>query len=144
MSGTTVYKDGISQVMMRSEIDHLNWLSIEQALYEDEFLNYNGLPEQVMRDAYKRIYDSYQPGPVVDFKHWPEHFGYFHPNSDDGQNHCVEYAGEKWRSEFSSAARPLVDGSDRFTLARVGAPGTAEVGAKEVACGAVLMEAVAK
>ena len=71
MPGTTVYKDGVDTGLLKSELDHLNWLSIEQALHEDEFINVNGLPEQVMRDAYKRLYDAYQPGPVMDFKHYP-------------------------------------------------------------------------
>lgn len=139
MPGTSVYYQGIRDGQIKSEIDHLNWLSIEQALYEDEFLNYNGLPEQTLRTAYKRIYDSYQPGPVMDFKHFPEHFEYFHPNPDDGQVRSTSYAGEGWRRDFSSAAPPLVPGSERFTLDKVGAPGMAEVGASSVACGAKLM-----
>ena len=56
MPGTTVYNNGVRDGHIRSEIDHLNWLSIEQALHEDEFINVNGLPEQVMRDAYKRAF----------------------------------------------------------------------------------------
>ena len=34
------------------------WLSVEQSLHEDEFLNVNGLPEAAMRRAYQRIYDD--------------------------------------------------------------------------------------
>ena len=116
MPGTTVYNDGVRDGHIRSEIDHLNWLSIEQALHEDEFINVNGLPEQVMRDAYKRIYDAYQPGPVMDFEHWPEFFSYHHANTDDGQTHSKAYGGKGWRAGFSSAAPPLVPGSERFTL----------------------------
>jgi hypothetical protein len=129
MPGTTVYQQGVQTGHIRSEIDHLNWLSIEQALVQDEFLNYNGLPEPVLRKAYKRIYDSYQPGPVMDFKHYPEHFLYFHPNEDNGSNDSVEYAGEGWRQEFSSAGPELYQGSDRYTLGKVGAPGMMETGA---------------
>ena len=98
------------------------------------------LPEQVMRDAYKRIYDSYQPGPVMDFKHYPEHFQYHHGNADDGQSRCTDYAGEGWRSGWSSATAPLVPGSERFTLQKVGPPGSHEKGASTMVSGAQAME----
>jgi anaerobic magnesium-protoporphyrin IX monomethyl ester cyclase len=130
MPGTTVYNQGIEQGMLKSEVDHLNWLSIEQALVQDEFLNYNGLPENVVRTAYKRIYDSYQPGPVMDFKHYPLNFQYFHPNTDDGSNASIEYAGKGWRSEWSSAAAPLVEGWEDYTLDKTGTPKTMDTGAK--------------
>jgi len=142
MPGTTVYQGGVRDGLIRSEIDHLNWLSIEQALIEDEFINVNGMSEQVMRDAYKRIYDAYQPGPVMNFEHYPEHFAYFHPNEDDGQNRCTDYAGGGWRADHSSAAPPLVPGSDRYTLEHVGVEGSNEIGAKLMDCGAKLMEGV--
>jgi anaerobic magnesium-protoporphyrin IX monomethyl ester cyclase len=142
MPGTTVYKDGVNNGFLKSELDHLNWLSIEQALYEDEFINLNNLPEQVMRDAYKRIYDSYQPGPVMNFDHYPEHFAYFHPNADDGQTRCTAYAGSEWRAEHSSAAPPLVPGSERFTLDKVGVSGAAAVGASTAQSGARMLETV--
>lgn len=139
MPGTTVYKDGVDTGLLKSELDHLNWLSIEQALHEDEFINVNGLPEQVMRDAYKRLYDAYQPGPVMDFKHYPEHFEYHHPNTDDGQTHCVDYAGADWRNGWSSAAPPLVPGSERFTLEHCGVEGAVEKGASTMESGAQRM-----
>lgn len=129
MPGTTVYNQGIQSGHIRSEVDHLNWLSIEQALVQDEFLNYNGLPESVLRKCYKRLYDSYQPGPVVDFKHFPEHFQYFHPNDDDGSPASVAYAGSGWRSGFSSAGPPIYEGSAEYTLDKTGAPGMRETGA---------------
>ena len=128
MPGTTVYSQGVETGHIKSEIDHLNWLSIEQALVQDEFLNYNGMAETVMRKSYQRIYDSYQPGPVMDFKHWPEHFDYFHPNSSDGKEHASDYrdymggGGEGWRADHTSAAPPLVPGSERFTLDKAGVP----------------------
>ena len=129
MPGTTVYSQGVRDGIIKSEIDHLNWLSIEQALYEDEFLNYNGLPEQVCRDAYKRMYDAYQPGPVMDFDHYPEHFLYHHPNTDDGQARSTDYAGEEWRSTHSSASPHLIPGSERFTLKNTGTEAMANAGA---------------
>ena len=130
MPGTTVYNQGVQSGNIKSELDHLNWLSIEQALVQDEFLNYNGLPEATLRKAYKRLYDSYQPGPVMDFKHYPETFQYFHPNRDDGSFASTAYAGETgWRSEFSSAGPPLYQGSDAYTLDKTGAPGMKETGA---------------
>ncbi len=129
MPGTTVYSQGVRDGIIKSEVDHLNWLSIEQALYEDEFLNYNGLPEQVCRDAYKRMYDSYQPGPVMDFHHYPEHFLYHHPNTNDGQERSTSYAGKAWRAEFSSASPHLIPGSERFTLHNTGTPAMAAAGA---------------
>jgi anaerobic magnesium-protoporphyrin IX monomethyl ester cyclase len=140
MPGTTVYKEGVANGLLKSEVDHLNWLSIEQALHEDEFINVNGLPENVMRDAYKRLYDAYQPGPVMNFKHYPEHFDFHQPNTDDGQNHCVQYAGQDWRAEWSSAAPPLVPGSERYTLDKCGPDGSAEIGATTMISGAKRME----
>ena len=136
MPGTSVYYECLKRGMIKSEVDHLNWLSIEQCLVEDEFLNFNGLPEKVCREAYQRMYDAYQPGPVMKFEHWPENFEYFHPNPDDGKPHAVEYAGEGWRARFSSAGPPLVAGSERFTLDKVGAPGMVETGGKLMVCGA--------
>ena len=129
MPGTTVYNQGIQSGHIKSEVDHLNWLSIEQGIWQDEFLNYNGLPEQKLRDNYKRIYESYQPGPVMDFKHYPEHFWYLHGNQEDGAESSVEYGGEGWRTTHSSAGPPLVPGSERFTLSRVGPEGMVEGGA---------------
>jgi anaerobic magnesium-protoporphyrin IX monomethyl ester cyclase len=126
MPGTTVYEQGVKTGIIKSEADHLRWLSIEQALVQDEFLNYNGLAESTMRSAYKRIYDSYQPGPVLGFKHYPENFHYFYPNEDFGSPQNAEYrdylesGGPDWRSDHSSAAPPLVPGSERFTLANTG------------------------
>ena len=118
MPGTTVYKQGLATGTIRSEAEHLRWLSVEQALERDEYLNYNNLPDHVMRRAYKRLYDSYQPGPVMDFHHYPEHFEYFDPEPTT-----------EWRAEFSSAAavpdpgtlkyRGLKPSSSGVTLTRV-------------------------
>ncbi len=105
MPGTTVYQEGLRQGIIKNEADHLRWLSIEQALERDEYLNYNNLPDSVMRRAYRRLYDSYQPGPVMNFKHYPEHFDYFDPNPRDD-----------WRSRFSSAAAPLPPEASRYRL----------------------------
>ncbi|MEV3874156.1 radical SAM protein [Streptomyces sp. NPDC049906] len=139
MPGTTVYQQAVASKAIRSEIDHLNWLSVEQALHEDEFLNVSGLPEQVCRDAYKRIYDAYQPGPVMDFRHYPENFQYFHPQSDDGQMRSTSYAGSRWRTAWSSAAGPLVPNSDRFTLDKCANPEVAAAGSSLMDCGAKRM-----
>lgn len=136
MPGTSIYQDAASERLFRSEVDHLNWLSIEQALHEDEFLNVSGLPEQACRDAYKRIYDAYQPGPVMDFHHWPANFEYFHPQPDDGQPRSIDYAGSGWRKEFSSAGPRLMPASDRFTLDRIADPAVAEAGSRLTTCGA--------
>jgi hypothetical protein len=96
----------------------------------------SGLPEQACRDAYKRIYDAYQPGPVMDFVHYPEHFEYFSPSADDGTERSTSYAGEAWRADWSSAGAPLVPGSERFTLDKVGTPEVAEAGSSLMDCGA--------
>ncbi|GAA2405204.1 hypothetical protein GCM10010191_11270 [Actinomadura vinacea] len=140
MPGTTVYQQAVSSGLIRSEVDHLNWLSVEQALHEDEFLNVSGLPEQVCRDAYKAIYDSYEPGPVMDFAHYPENFLYFHPQPDDGLARSTSYAGSGWRAEWSSAAGPLAPGSDRFTLDRCADEEVAAKGSSLMTCGAKEME----
>jgi len=94
MPGTSVYHQFVDQGIIRTEVEHLRWLSVEQALERDEFLNCNGLPDHVMRSAYKRIYDSYCEGPVMDFQHWPEHFAYYDPDPEPGR---------EWRASFSSA-----------------------------------------
>lgn len=143
MPGTTVYRQAIQQGLMRSEVDHLNWLSIEQALHEDEFLNVSGLPEQVCRDAYKAVYEAYQPGPVMDFKHFPEHFEYHYPLASDGLARSTDYAGPAWRAKFSSAGPYLVPGSYRFTLDRVADPGVAAAGSRLATCGAKKQERAA-
>jgi radical SAM superfamily enzyme YgiQ (UPF0313 family) len=139
MPGTTVYRQAIDQGLMRSELDHLNWLSIEQALHEDEFLNLSGLPERACREAYRRIHETYSPGPVMDFQHWPESFQYHYPNQNDGAQSCVDYAGTGWRQDFSIAGRPLVPGSERYTLDQVTSPEVAAAGSSLMACGAKRM-----
>jgi radical SAM superfamily enzyme YgiQ (UPF0313 family) len=103
MPGTTVYNQGLKDGHIRSEVEHLRWLSVEQALERDEFLNYNNLPDHVMRRAYKRLYDSYCPGPVMDFKHFPEHFAYFDPDPK-----------KTWRANFSSAGAVATPGTEAF------------------------------
>jgi len=108
MPGTTVYQEGLKSGIIKSEVEHLRWLSIEQALVHDEFLNYNGLPEEVSRRAYKRLYDAYQPGPVMNFEHFPEHFEYFYPNKD-----------RDWRAGFSSASAALMPGYEKYRLPRL-------------------------
>jgi hypothetical protein len=120
MPGTTIYHQALSSGQIKSEVDHLNWLSIEQALVEDEFLNMTPLSEKFLRDSYKRLYDSYLPGPVMDFRHFPRHFEFFHPNADNGKQHSVEYAGNGWREKFSSAGPALQPGWEQFTLATTG------------------------
>jgi hypothetical protein len=107
-------------------------------LYEDEFLNVTNMSEGKMREGYKRIYDAYRPGPVMDFIHWPAYFSYHHPNADSGQKHAQKYGGESWRAEFSSAAPLLVPGSENFTLDKIGADGMAEKGST-IDCGAKRM-----
>jgi radical SAM superfamily enzyme YgiQ (UPF0313 family) len=136
MPGTTIYQQAIKSGLMRSEVDHLNWLSIEQALHEDEFLNVSNLPERACRDAYQRIYDAYSPGPVMDFRHYPEHFEYFYPQPDDGSQRSISYAGRQWRAKWSSAGAALVPGSERFTLDRVADPAVAAAGSSLMVCGA--------
>ncbi|OGS56071.1 MAG: B12-binding domain-containing radical SAM protein [Elusimicrobia bacterium RIFOXYB2_FULL_62_6] len=105
LPGTNVYTDSLQKGIIRGELEHLRWLSTEQGLVHDEFLNYNGLPEKVMRRAYERIVASYCKGPVMDFKHWPENFAYFYPDSK-----------KEWRSKYTYAGAPLAPGAERFLL----------------------------
>lgn len=105
MPGTTVYHEGLKKGLIRSEVEHLRWLSVEQGLVHDEFLNYNNLPEDVTRRAYERIYACYGKGPVMDFRHFPEHFAYFYPD-----------ANKDWRREFSSSSSLRVPGVERFRI----------------------------
>ena len=93
-----------------------------------------------MREGYKRIYDSYCPGPVMEFNHWPAYFSYHHPNSENGQTHSSDYGGHHWRGRFSSAAPFLVPGSEEFTLDKVGAKGMAERGSVLMKSGAKLLQ----
>ncbi|GEM_PF-597693 len=127
MPGTTIYKQGIADGLIKSEVDHLNWLSIEQALHQDEFLNYTGLSEEKHRECYKRLYDCYCPGPVMDFEHYPETFTYHDENPDPGNELSTTYAQKwncesDWRSGWSSAAPLMIPGSERFTLRDCGTP----------------------
>jgi anaerobic magnesium-protoporphyrin IX monomethyl ester cyclase len=114
MPGTTVYQQGVASGIIRSEVEHLRWLSIEQALERDEFLSYNDLSDSVMRRAYKRLYDSYQPGPVMDFRHFPEHFSYYDPDPNPSR---------PWRGEFSSAGGVPYPQSERYRGLKPASPG---------------------
>lgn len=105
MPGTTVYKQGLRDGVIRSEVEHLRWLSTEEALERDEFLNYNHLPDEVMRRAYRRLYDSYCEGPVMDFHHFPEHLAYYDP--DPRPSHA-------WRENFSSVGAHAAPGTEQF------------------------------
>ena len=78
----------------------------------------------------------------MDFKPYPEHFLYHHGNEDDGQEHCVEYAGTGWRESHSSATPLLIPGSERFTLDKVGPEGSVEKGAALLDCGAKALDSV--
>lgn len=139
MPGTEVYRQALARGQIKSELDHLNWLSVEQGLHEDEFLNLTDLDEGTIRAAHQRMYDAYQPGPVVDFMHFPEHFAYFHGNPNDGGPRSLAYAGEDWRARFSSAGPHLTPGSERFTLDQSGPAGAAAKGAALVKCNAAKM-----
>jgi len=44
MPGTAVYRETLAQGQIKSELDHANWLSVEQGLYDDEFLNLSAYP----------------------------------------------------------------------------------------------------
>ncbi len=112
MPGTTVYKQSVENKEIRDEVEHLRWLSVEQALERDEFLNVNHLPDEVMRSAYKRIYDSYQPGPVMDFHHFPEHFAYYDPEPTT-----------EWRAVFASAGAVPDPGTEQFRGLKPASPG---------------------
>ncbi|MBU0675590.1 MAG: B12-binding domain-containing radical SAM protein [Proteobacteria bacterium] len=136
MPGTAVYNQVIADGKIKSELDHINWLSVEQGLHEDEFLNLTDLDEATIRAAHQRMYNSYQPGPVIDFNHYPEHFAYFHPNPDNATTRSTDYAGPGWRAHHSSAGPHLTPGSERFTLDQTGAPGMAERGTALVQCNA--------
>jgi anaerobic magnesium-protoporphyrin IX monomethyl ester cyclase len=103
MPGTTVYRQGLQSGHIRSEVEHLRWLATEQALERDEFLNYNNLPDHVMRRAYRRLYDSYCEGPVMDFRHYPEHFAYYDPDPKT-----------PWRAEWSSAGAYPMPGTEAY------------------------------
>jgi hypothetical protein len=136
MPGTHFYYDAIKNGTLKSEVDHLNWLSIEQALQKDEFINVSGLPEASIRSAYKRIYDSYQPGPVMDFNHYPEYFEYFDANPENGLQTSIDYAGEDWRKEHASAGPHLVEGSEKYILENTGTPEMVKKGPLLMDCGA--------
>lgn len=105
MPGTTVYRQGLESGLLKSEVDHLRWLSVEQALVHDEFVNFSGLPERVCREAYKRLVDCYLPGPVMNFKHWPEHGEKYYPDPDPSRS---------WRKEFSFWSAPTYPGVEKY------------------------------
>jgi hypothetical protein len=139
MPGTPYYYEFLNSGLLTSEMDHLNLLSIEQALYHDEFVNACGLPEDVLRKAYKRIYDAYQPGPVMDFYHYPEYFEYTYPNPDNGNAASIAYAGADWRKDFSSAGAFLIPGSEQYTFGKLNLEKLAATGASLMKCGAEYM-----
>lgn len=139
LPGTPFYSEYVEKGVIKSELDHIKWLSIEQALYNDEFINVSGLDESIVRKAYKRIYDSYQPGPVMNFAHFPDHFSYTYPNMYDGKMHSVQYAGDGWRKDFSSAGPHLTPGSEKYTFQAMGLHDLAKTGASLVESGAKIM-----
>lgn len=140
LPGTPFYHDYLNKGVIKSNLEHAKWLSIEQCLHNDEIINVSGLPENVVRDAYKRMYDAYQPGPVMNFKHFPKHFEYTYPNSDDGKPSSVQYASEGWRSKFSSAGPYLTPGSEKYTFESLGLTSLAETGSALAECGAKQLE----
>lgn len=103
MPGTSVYQQALQTGIIADERKHLQWLAVEEALHRDEFLNYNGVADEDMRNMYKRVYDSYNEGPVMDFQHFPEHFAYYDPDPQ-----------REWRKSFSSAGGVIPPEFERY------------------------------
>jgi radical SAM superfamily enzyme YgiQ (UPF0313 family) len=69
--GTGVYRAALETGAIKSELEHLRWLSREKGQPDDEFLNLSGLPDETLRAYYNEISALYQagprPGPKPDF-----------------------------------------------------------------------------
>ncbi len=61
--GTNIYELGLKNGIIKNEVDHLRRLANETCQADDEFLNFTGLPDEVLREAYRTINRRYAPGP---------------------------------------------------------------------------------
>ena len=61
--GTDIYEQGVKKGIIKNEVEHLRWLANETCQADDEFLNFTGLPDEVLREAYRTINRRYAPGP---------------------------------------------------------------------------------
>lgn len=61
--GTEIYRLALEKGIIRSEVEHLRWLSRESGRLEDEFLNFTDLPDDELRSAYQKVSSMYIKGP---------------------------------------------------------------------------------
>jgi radical SAM superfamily enzyme YgiQ (UPF0313 family) len=61
--GTEIYRQALAQGIIKSEVQHLRWLSKEKGSFDDEFINFTKLSEQKLREVYKKINFKYIRGP---------------------------------------------------------------------------------
>jgi radical SAM superfamily enzyme YgiQ (UPF0313 family) len=61
--GTEIYRQALKDGLIKSEIQHLRWLSKEKGTFDDEFINLTKLPDEKLREVYKKINSMYIKGP---------------------------------------------------------------------------------
>ena len=61
--GTEIYRQALASGIIKSEVQHLRWLSQEKGSFDDEFINFTKLPEERLKEIYKKINSMYIKGP---------------------------------------------------------------------------------
>jgi len=61
--GTEIYRWALENGIIKDEVSHLRWLANERCDKDDEFINFTQLPDDVIRDTYKKINSRYNKGP---------------------------------------------------------------------------------
>ncbi|MFA5005170.1 MAG: radical SAM protein [Candidatus Omnitrophota bacterium] len=55
LPGTPLYYDALRRGVIKNELEHLYFLAKERSVESDQFLDFTGLPESVLRKAYRQI-----------------------------------------------------------------------------------------
>lgn len=65
LPGTEIYRSALEKGIIKSEVEHLRWLSKEKGQFDDEFLNFTQLDEEHLRKSFQEISSMYIKGPQV-------------------------------------------------------------------------------
>ncbi|MCB4792563.1 MAG: B12-binding domain-containing radical SAM protein [Elusimicrobia bacterium] len=60
--GTEIYRTAVQKGLIKDELAHLYWLSRERGHEDDEFINFTEMPDNMLREAYKKIKNMYIKG----------------------------------------------------------------------------------
>lgn len=65
LPGTEIYRSACESGIIKSEVEHLRWLSKERGQVDDEFLNFTELDDEYLRRSFKEISSMYIKGPQM-------------------------------------------------------------------------------